>query len=249
MISIKSKSELKKIRKAGLIVAETLKYLKSKIKPGITTSQLDIEAANFIKKHKARAAFLGYRGYPGHICTSINEQVVHGIPSDRVLVDGDIISLDVGVELDGYFGDSAITVGVGKISVESQRLIDVTREALYKAIDAARKDNYLSDVSYAVQSYVEKAGLSVVRDFVGHGIGTKLHEEPQIPNFGKPGRGVKLQPGMVLAIEPMVNAGTWKVEVLSDGWTAVTQDDSLSAHFEHTISVTMNKAEILTALN
>ncbi|MFH1063035.1 MAG: type I methionyl aminopeptidase [Candidatus Omnitrophota bacterium] len=249
MISIKSKSELKKIRKAGLIVAKTLKHLKSKVKPGITTRQLDMEAANFIKKHKARAAFLGYRGYPGHICASINEEVVHGIPGDRVLLDGDIISLDVGVELDGYFGDSAITVGVGRISVEAQRLIDVTRDALYKAIDAARKDNYLSDISYAVQSYVEKSGFAVVRDFVGHGIGANLHEEPQIPNFGKPGKGVKLQPGMVLAIEPMVNSGTWKVEVLRDGWTAVTQDDSLSAHFEHTISVTMSKAEILTALN
>ncbi|MBU1087248.1 MAG: type I methionyl aminopeptidase [Candidatus Omnitrophica bacterium] len=249
MISIKSKSELIKIRKAGLIVAKTLKHLKSKVKPGITTKQLDIEAANFIKKHKARAAFMGYRGYPGHICASINEEVVHGIPSNRILLDGDIISLDVGVELDGYFGDSAITVGVGKIAAESQRLIDVTRDALYKAINAARKDNYLSDISYAVQSHAEKAGFSVVRDFVGHGIGVNLHEEPQIPNFGKPGNGIKLKAGMVLAIEPMVNAGTWKVEVLQDGWTAVTRDDALSAHFEHTICVTNNKADILTAIN
>jgi methionyl aminopeptidase len=249
MISLKSKSELNKIRKSGLIVAKTLKYLKSKVKPGITTRQLDIEAANFINKHKARAAFFGYRGYPGHICVSINEEVVHGIPGDRVLLDGDIISLDVGVELDGYFGDAAITVGVGKISVEAQRLMDVTRDALYKAIDVARKDNHLSDVSNTVQSYVEKFGFSVVRDFVGHGIGVNLHEEPQIPNFGKPGNGIRLQPGMVLAIEPMVNAGTWKVEVLDDGWTAVTKDNALSAHFEHTICITHSKAEILTAIN
>lgn len=249
MIPIKSKSELNKIKKAGIIVAKTLKHLKTKVKPGITTRQLDIEAADFIKKNKANAAFKGYHGYPGHICASINEEVVHGIPSDRVLLDGDIISIDVGVELDGYYGDSAITVGVGKISPEAQRLIDVTRDALYKAIDAARKGNHLSDVSHAVQSFAEKAGFSVVRDFVGHGIGAKLHEEPQIPNFGKPGQGIKLQAGMVLAIEPMINAGTWKVEVLSDGWTAVTMDDSLSAHFEHTICITNNKAEILTALN
>ncbi len=249
MIPIKSKSELKKMKKAGIIVGKTLKYLKSKVKPGITTRQLDIEAANFIKKNKANAAFKGYHGYPGHICASINEEVVHGIPSDRVLLDGDIISIDVGVELDGYFGDSAITVGVGKILAESQRLINVTRDALYKGIDVARKGNHLSDISHAVQSYAEKSGFSVVRDFVGHGIGVKLHEEPQIPNFGKSGQGIKLQTGMVLAIEPMVNTGTWKVEVLKDGWTAVTQDDALSAHFEHTICITNNRAEILTALN
>ncbi|MBU1044292.1 MAG: type I methionyl aminopeptidase [Candidatus Omnitrophica bacterium] len=249
MISIKSKSELQKIRNSGLIVAKTLKYLKSKVKPGITTRQLDLEAANFIKKHNARAAFLNYHGYPGSICASINEEVVHGIPGDRVLLEGDIISLDVGVELAGYFGDSAITVAVGKISDQNKKLIEVTRDALYKAIDVARKDNYLSDIGYAVQSYVEKAGFAVVRDFVGHGIGAKLHEEPQIPNFGKPGNGVKLRPGMVLAIEPMVNLGTWKVEVLGDGWTAVTQDDSCSAHFEHTICITNSKAKILTALN
>jgi methionyl aminopeptidase len=249
MIPIKSKSEIKKIKKAGSIVAKTLKHLKSKIKPGVTTRQLDQEAANFIKKQKAKAAFLGYRGYPGSICASINEEVVHGIPNDRVLLEGDIISIDVGVELDGYFGDAAITVGVGRIAEQAKRLMEVTRQALYNGIDAAKKDNYLSDISWAVQSYVEKAGFSVVRDFVGHGIGAKLHEEPQIPNFGKPGNGVKLQPGMVLAIEPMVNEGTWRVEVLEDGWTAVTADDKLSAHFEHTICITNDKAEILTAIN
>ena len=249
MISIKTKSEIKKLRKAGLIVAKTLKYLKSKIKPGITTRQLDIEAENFIKKNKARPAFLGYHGYPGTICASINEEVVHGIPNERVLLEGDIISIDVGVEIDGYFGDAAITVGVGKVSEDAKRLMEVTRQALNKAIDIARKDVHLSDVSHAVQTFVEQSGFSVVRDFVGHGIGANLHEEPQIPNFGKPGSGVRLQPGMVLAIEPMVNAGTWKVEVLDDGWTAVTADDKLSAHFEHTICITNSKAEILTALN
>jgi len=249
MILLKSKDEVKKMKKAGIIVAKTLKHLKSRVKPGITTRQLDIEAENFIKEYKATAAFKGYHGYPGNICASINEEVVHGIPSDRALLDGDILSIDFGVKLDGYFGDSAITIGVGKISSESQRLMDVTRDALYKGIEQARKGNYLSDISHAVQTYAEKARFSIVRDFVGHGIGVDLHEEPQIPNFGKPGNGVKLQAGMVLAIEPMVNAGTWKVEVLADGWTAVTRDNALSAHFEHTICITNNKAEILTALN
>ncbi|MDD5747081.1 MAG: type I methionyl aminopeptidase [Candidatus Omnitrophica bacterium] len=246
MIPIKSKQELIKIRKAGVQVAKTLRFLKSKVVPGITTRDLDEEAARFISRGGGKAAFLGYRGYPGHICTSINEEVVHGIPCGRILRDGDIISLDVGVEYEGYFGDAAITVPVGKVSAEAQRLIDVTREALYKAIDAARIGNHLSDVSCAVQQYVEAAGFSVVREFVGHGIGAHLHEEPQIPNYGVPGNGVVLEAGMVLAIEPMVNAGTWKVEVLSDGWTAVTKDKKLSAHFEHTIGITKDKAEIFT---
>jgi len=248
MIAIRSKSEIEKIKKAGSIVAKTLKLLKTKVKPGITTAQLDKEAAEFIRKNGARAAFLGYRGYPAHICTSINEEVVHGIPSGRVLRDGDIISIDAGVELKGYFGDAAITFGVGNISQQASSLIDITREALYKAIDLARKGNHLGDVSYAVQSYVEKAGFSVVRDFVGHGIGANLHEEPQIPNFGEPGTGVVLEPGMVLAIEPMINLGTWKIAVRGDNWTAITQDRKLSAHFEHTICITNAEAEVLTRI-
>jgi len=246
MIPIRSKQELIKIRKAGVIVAKTLRFLKTKVKPGVTTRELDEEAARFISRNGGRAAFLGYRGYPGHICASINEEVVHGIPGGRVLLEGDIISLDVGVELDGYFGDAAITVPVGTIDSPAQRLIDVTRESLYKAIDAARAGNHLSDVSSAVQQHVEAAGFSVVREFVGHGIGDHLHEEPQIPNYGTPGNGVILEAGMVLAIEPMVNAGTWRVEILPDGWTAITKDKKLSAHFEHSIAITKSKAEIFT---
>ncbi len=246
MIPIRSKQELIKIRKAGVIVAKTLRFLKTKVKPGVTTRELDEEAARFISRNGGRAAFLGYRGYPGHICASINEEVVHGIPGGRVLLEGDIISLDVGVELDGYFGDAAITVPVGTIDSPAQRLIDVTRESLYKAIDAARAGNHLSDVSSAVQQHVEAAGFSVVRECVGHGIGDHLHEEPQIPNYGTPGNGVILEAGMVLAIEPMVNAGTWRVEILPDGWTAITKDKKLSAHFEHSIAITKSKAEIFT---
>ena len=242
----KTKSELAKIKKASIIVAKTLKLLKTKIRPGITTKELDNEAENFIRKSGAIPAFKGYRGYPASICASLNEEVVHGIPGGRILRDGDIISVDVGVELDGFFGDAAITYPVGKVSEQARKLIDVTREALYKAINVARKGNYLSDVSYAVQSHAEKAGFSVVRDFVGHGIGASLHEEPQIPNFGEPGQGLKLEAGMVLAIEPMVNAGTSKVVVLDDDWTAVTGDRKLSAHFEHTVCVTNAEAEIFT---
>lgn len=248
MIPIKSKSELVKIKKASVIVAKTLKLLKAKIKPGITTRQLDQEAENFINSNGAKAAFKGYRGYPASICTSINEEVVHGIPGPRILRDGDIISIDVGVELDGYFGDAAITLAVGKITQQAKRLIDVTREALYKAIKAARKGNRLSDISYAVESYVKKFNFSVVQDFVGHGIGTQLHEEPQIPNFGEPGNGPILKPGMVLAIEPMINMGTSKVSILDDGWTAITRDKKLSAHFEHTVCVTNAETEIFTKI-
>lgn len=248
MIPIKSKRELKKIREASIIVAKTLQLLKTKVKPGTTTKELDIEASECIRKLGGRAAFLGYRGYPANICASINEEVVHGIPSARVLRKGDIISLDIGVEFEGYFGDAALTLPVGTVKKQAQRLIDVTKAALYKAINIARSGNYLSDVSYAVQKHVEQAGFSVVRDFVGHGIGAYLHEEPQIPNFGAPGRGVKLKPGMVLALEPMVNAGRWEIKILQDGWTAVTKDRKLSAHFEHTICITKTKAEVLTAI-
>ena len=242
----KTKSELAKIKKAGIIVAKTLKLLKAKIAPGITTGELDAQAESFIRKNRGKPAFKGYRGYPGSICASLNEEVVHGIPGARVLRDGDIISVDVGVELDGFFGDAAVTFPVGRISFQAKKLIDATRESLYKAIGMARKGNHLSDISHAVQAYVEKEGFSVVRDFVGHGIGASLHEEPQIPNFGEPGQGLKLEAGMVLAIEPMVNAGTAKVVVLGDQWTVVTGDRKLSAHFEHTVCITNADAEIFT---
>ncbi|MCP4648953.1 MAG: type I methionyl aminopeptidase [PVC group bacterium] len=248
MIPIKSKNEIDKIRKAGQLVAKTLDYLKTKVKPGITTRELDILSVEFIDKCGAKAAFYGYRGYPAHVCVSINEEIVHGIPSGRVLRDGDIVGLDFGVEHEGYFGDAAITLPVGKIDKQAQQLIDVTKEALCKAIEVAKKGNHLSDISHAVQKYVEDNGFSVVREFVGHGIGSKLHEEPQIPNYGEPGIGVKLEAGMVLAIEPMVNAGGWKAEVLEDGWTAVTKDRKLSAHFEHTVCITEDEAAIMTAL-
>ncbi len=244
----KTKSELAKLKKANIIVAKTLKFLKAKIKPGITTIELDAQAENFIRKNGGIPAFKGYHGYPGTICASVNEEVVHGIPGGRMLLDGDIISVDVGCELAGYFGDSAVTYPVGSISQEARKLLDVTRESLLKGINMARAGNHLSDISHAVQSHVEKEGFSVVRDFVGHGIGSSLHEEPQIPNFGKPGQGIKLEAGMVLAIEPMVNVGTAKVVILEDDWTAVTMDKKLSAHFEHTICVTNAVAEIFSKI-
>ncbi|MFH2144469.1 MAG: type I methionyl aminopeptidase [Candidatus Omnitrophota bacterium] len=246
MIPVKSKNELKKVKQAGVIVAKTLKFLAGKVKPGVTTKELDADAALFIEKSGGKAAFLGYHGFPAHICVSINEEVVHGIPSGRMVRNGDIVSLDVGVELEGYFADAAITVPVGKISKTAQRLLKITKDALYKGIAAARCGRHLSDISFAIQNYVEKAGFSVVRDFVGHGIGLKLHEEPQIPNFGKPGQGVKLEAGMVLAIEPMINAGGHEVEILPNGWTAVTRDREISAHFEHDICITDSVAEIFT---
>ncbi|RKY36848.1 MAG: type I methionyl aminopeptidase [Candidatus Omnitrophota bacterium] len=246
MVAIRSKSELEKIRQASKLTARTLAFLKNKVVPGITTAELDNMAAKFISALGGRAASLGYHGYPAHICTSINEQVVHGIPGARMLRKGDIVSIDIVVEYQGYFGDSAITIGVGKISKQAANLIFTTKQALRKGIQSAKSGNRVSDISYAVEQYVKKAGFSVVRDFTGHGIGAMMHEEPQIPNYGKPGRGVKLKPGMVLAIEPMVNIGTWQVEILEDHWTVVTKDNGLSAHFEHTICITDKDAEVFT---
>ncbi|MCM8813831.1 MAG: type I methionyl aminopeptidase [Candidatus Omnitrophica bacterium] len=246
MIAVRTADELKRLRKAGAVVAKTLAMLKKKVRPGITTGELDAAAEQFIRKSGARPAFLGYRGYPATICASINEEVVHGIPSGRIVRDGDILSIDVGVELNGYFSDAAITVPVRTVAAEAARLIAVTREALAQGIAQARAGGQVGDISAAVQACVEAAGFSVVREFVGHGIGAQLHEEPQIPNFGVPGQGAVLQPGMVLAIEPMVNAGVWRVEILADGWTAVTKDRALSAHFEHTVAVTDSDPEILT---
>ncbi|MBI4640896.1 MAG: type I methionyl aminopeptidase [Candidatus Tectomicrobia bacterium] len=246
MIILKSAEEIEKIRASCRLVAETLKELEAAIEPGITTLELDRLAESSIVKHGALPAFKGYRGFPYTLCASINEEVVHGFPSKRKLKRGDIISLDLGVLYDGYYGDKAITVGVGGVSEEARRLLEVTRQSLYIGIQQIRVGGNLSDISHAIQSYAEGYGYSVVRDFVGHGIGAKLHEEPQIPNFGPPGKGPKLRPGMVLAIEPMVNVGGSEVKILEDNWTAVTKDQKLSAHFEHTVAVTSEGVDILS---
>jgi methionyl aminopeptidase len=247
MVICKSPAELEKMHQAGLIVWGALEKMKAMVKPGVSTKELDEFAEDYTLEHQARPAFKGYRGYPGSVCTSINQEVVHGIPSgSRRLRDGDILSMDFGVELDGYFGDAALTLAVGKISPEREKLLRVTRESLDRAIEKVRVGKRLGDVSSAVQEWVEKNGFSVVREFVGHGIGTRMHEEPQVPNYGKAGQGPRLQEGMVLAIEPMVNVGGPAVKVLSDDWTAVTADGSDSAHFEHTVAVTANGPWILT---
>lgn len=236
------------MRKSSRIVAETLERLTRLIEPGLTTLEMDRFAEAYILRRGGKPAFKGYRGYPYTLCASVNEQVVHAFPSARRLEQGDIVSLDLGVVVDGYYGDAAITVPVGKISEEARRLIAATREALTRATGAARPGNYLSDISHAVQSTVEARGFSVVRLFVGHGIGRSLHEEPQIPNFGPPAQGPMLKPGLVLAIEPMANVGGSDVMILEDRWTAVTCDRSLSAHFEHTVALTEDGVEVLTCL-
>jgi len=248
MISIKSERELSYMRDAGRIVAETHREIARAVRPGVTTQELDRIAEDYIVKHGAKAAFKGYHGYPACICASINEEVVHGIPGLRNLENGDIISIDIGAVINGYYGDSAATLPVGDISGETARLLKVTEESLYKGIEQAVDGNRLSDISHAVQSFVEENGFAVVRDYVGHGIGSSMHEEPQVPNFGKPGRGPRLRPGMTLAIEPMVNMGGYEVKTLADNWTVVTVDRSLSAHFEHTIAITLDGPEILTKL-
>lgn len=248
MIILKSKEEIELLRKSNQIVVHILKALRKIIKPGITTLELDSYAEEQIRKKGAIPAFKGYRGFPANLCVSVNEQLVHGIPNSRRLKEGDVVSLDLGVVRSGFYGDAAITVPVGKISQEAARLLDVTQNALYKGIEQAKAGGRLHDISHAIQSWVEGNGFSVVRDFVGHGIGRNLHEEPQIPNFGLPNRGVQLKAGMVLALEPMVNVGTWKVKVEPDGWTVVTMDGSLSAHFEHTIAITEDGPDILTLI-
>lgn len=247
MIVLKSSEEIEKIKKASRIVAEVLERLKEEIKPGISTLELDHLAEDMMRKRKAQPAFKGYRGYQATLCTSVNEEVVHGIPSaKRVLQEGDIIGIDCGVIVDGFYGDAAKTFKVGLVSPESERLVRVTKEALDKAIEQIKVGNRLHDISWAVQSWAEQAGFSVVRDFVGHGIGRQLHEEPQVPNFGTPHTGVRLMAGMVLAIEPMVNEGAYPVRVLEDGWTAVTADGRRSAHFEHTVALTEKGTEVLS---
>ncbi|MFZ5625747.1 MAG: type I methionyl aminopeptidase [Bacillota bacterium] len=245
-IHFKTEKELQLMREVGRVVAITLAELEQAVRPGITTAELDRIAENVIRKLGAVPAFKGYHGYPATICASVNEEVVHGIPGLRKLENGDIISIDVGAILNGFYGDSARTFPVGDISADARRLLAVTEESLYQGISQAKVGNRISDISHAVQKYVESHGFSVVRDYVGHGIGTAMHEEPQVPNFGPPGRGHRLLPGMTLAIEPMVNMGEYHVKTLADGWTVVTLDGSLSAHFEHTIAITADGPEILT---
>mgnify|MGYP000903905081 CR=1 FL=1 len=247
MIVIKSEHERGLMRQAGQIVAIVLKELEAKIKPGVTTKELDEIAENLISKLGGVPAFKGYGGFPASICASVNQEVVHGIPGSRVLQDGDIISIDVGAFYEGYCGDAARTFGVGEISPVAVKLLQVTKEALDKGVAMAVKGNRLSDIGHAIQTHVEANGLSVVRQYVGHGIGRKMHEEPQVLNFGQPGRGPRLKAGMALAIEPMVNVGQFAVKTLSDNWTVETQDGSLSAHFENTVFITEEGNEVLTA--
>ncbi|TVY06635.1 type I methionyl aminopeptidase [Paenibacillus cremeus] len=246
MIICKSAAELELMREAGRIVAETHRLLKEAIQPGITTKQLDQIAEDYIRSQGAIPSFKGYNGFPGSICASVNDELVHGIPSQRVLTDGDIISIDIGAQYKGYHGDSAWTYGVGNISDTARKLLDVTERSLYAGLAQAGPDVRLYTISHAIQKCIEDEGFSVVREYVGHGIGTKLHEEPQIPNYGLPGRGPRLKPGMVLAIEPMVNVGERYVRTLEDDWTVVTVDGTLCAHFEHTIAITPDGYEILT---
>lgn len=243
-----SQDEIRSIKRSNQIVAKILNELKKMIKPGVQTKELDEYAEMRTAEMRARPAFKGYRGYPSSLCVSINEEIVHGIPSSRYLREGDIVSLDFGVLFEGYYGDAAKTYGVGEISQRAARLVETAEQAFYKAMEAMKPQNRISDISFAVQTYVESQGFSVIRAFVGHGIGLSLHEEPQIPNFGSPGRGPTIKPGMVLAIEPMIAMGDWNVEILDDNWTAVTKDRSLASHFEHTVAMNSNGPVILSSL-
>jgi methionyl aminopeptidase len=248
MIIIKNHNEITLMKKAGRIVGETLLLLEKEAKPGVATVELDRMAEEFITKHGAKPSFKGLYGFPSSLCISVNEQVIHGFPGAYVLKEGDIVSIDCGAFFDGFHGDAARTFPIGSISVDAQKLIDITKESFFQGIKFAKEGNKLTDISYGIQSYVEAAGFSVVRDFVGHGIGRKVHEDPNVPNFGKSGRGPKLLEGMVLAIEPMVNIGTHKVKTLKDGWTVVTADSSLSAHYENTVAILSDGPEILTLI-
>ena len=248
MIEVKNDSELQKMREAGKVTAAVLKLMTELVKPGISTLELDAAAEKTIRSFGATPLFLGYYGFPGTICASVNEEVVHGIPKkDRILKSGDIVSIDTGARLDGFCSDAAITLGVGEVSDEAQRLMDVTKKSLYKAIGQVKPGKRLGDVEHAVETFAKQNGVGVVRDYCGHGIGRNMHEEPSIPNFGKPGTGPLLEKGMVLAIEPMLTAGTYRVRELDDGWTVVTADGKYAAHFEHTVAVTANGSEIFTA--
>jgi len=248
MIYIKSEQEIERMKTANRLVMATLIKLKEMVKPGLNIMRLEEKAEEMARKSGGIPAFKGYNGYPASLCLSINEVVVHGIPHNRILKNGDIIGIDYGILLDGFYGDAAITVPVGEISKEALKLINTTREALYEGMKNARPGKKLGDISFAVQSYVEKNGFSVIREFTGHGIGKNLHEDPPIPNFGRSGTGIPIEKGMTFAIEPMVSMGSYEVEVLSDGWTTITKDKTLSAHFEHTIAVTENGPEILSKI-
>jgi len=248
VIILKSPREIEQLKIANAIAAEVLERLKEGVKLGVATQELDGIAEETILSKGASPAFKGYRGYPKSICASINEEIVHGIPGQRRLMEGDIVSLDVGVNYQGYYGDAAISLPVGDVDPAARRLLEVTEKALYIGIDMAKVGNRLFDISYAIQQWVEKHGFSVVRDFVGHGIGKSLHEDPQIPNFGSPHQGPRLEKGMVFALEPMVNEGTYEVRILSDGWTVVTADGKRSAHFEHTIAILDGGAQILSSV-
>lgn len=246
-VVLKSAREIEKMQRAGHVVREALDLMKTLVKPGVSTWELDQAAEALIRSRGAKPTFKGYHGYPASLCTSVNEEVVHGIPSKKqILKEGDIVSIDCGATLDGFVGDSAITLAVGQIDPKSAKLLEVTEASLYAAIEVVKPGATLGDVGAAVQEVVEAAGFGVVRDFVGHGVGANMHEDPQVPNFGHRGRGMKLKAGMVIAIEPMVNIGDWRVEVLEDGWTAVSADGSRSAHFEHTVAVTSSGSKILT---
>jgi methionyl aminopeptidase len=247
MIVLKSEAEIAMMKESGHRVGRILSELREMIKPGVETKELDRYAELRTLELKAIPAFKGYNGYPASLCVSINEEIVHGIPSSRRLKEGDVVSLDFGVVYNGFYGDAAITVPVGQVSEEAHRLMDVAEKSFYRGLEQLKENNHLSDVSAVIQAEVEKAGFSVIRDFVGHGIGRELHEGPQIPNFGQPGHGPKLKKGMTLAIEPMIAAGSFEIEILDDNWTAVTRDRSLAAHFEHSVALTDTGVEILTA--
>ena len=246
MIILKSKKEIETMREAGRIVYETRRMIEDAIRPGITTAKLDRLADDFIRSQGATPSFKGYNGFKGSVCISVNEELVHGSPGERVLHDGDIVTVDIGACVDGYHGDSAWTFPVGEVTEETRRLLQVTEESLYKGLAQAKPGNRIGDIAHAVQVHAEDAGYSIVREYVGHGVGRELHEEPSVPNFGLPGKGPRLKPGMTLAVEPMVNAGKRYVRTLADNWTVVTQDGSLCAHFEHTVAITEDGHEILT---
>ena len=248
MVILKTKNELQLMQKAGAITAAALHAGGAAVKPGVTTKEIDKIIHDYIVSHGAVPSFLGYGGFPASACISVNDEVIHGIPGNRVLQEGDIVSIDVGAKINGYHGDSAYTFPCGKIDAETQKLLDGTKKSLENAIAQAVVGNRLGDISYAVQSTVELMGLSVVREYVGHGVGRDLHEAPEVPNYGTAGRGIRLAAGMVLAIEPMINAGGWPIKVLGDGWTVKTRDGKMSAHFEHTVAITQNGPIILTEL-
>lgn len=248
MIICKTPREIEIMRDAGKIVALTHQELKKHIQPGITTKELDAIAEKFIMKHDAFPSFKGYNGFPGSVCASVNEELVHGIPGDRVLKDGDIISIDIGAKYNGYHGDSAWTYSVGNMNQETEKLLDVTEKSLYLGLEEAKPGERLSNISHAIQTYVESNGLSIVREYVGHGIGQDLHEDPQLPHYGPPNKGPRLKAGMVLCVEPMVNAGSRYVKTLADNWTVVTVDGKMCAHFEHTIAITETGYEVLTRI-